>query len=580
MGRAFGGQNLKRGDTMRKVTTLILVTLLFLSTAKATTGSESIKILIDDSRVNGWSELEQAFLIAEAGFPADTDWTFSFENREEGWGYTNVVDRLENVGSVDIRDSGKLSYKTLRNYDVLVIGSFKDSYSDTEADAIKQFVENGGGLLLLADNEYPNNSVSRPFDVTFYSEDVTVASKKGIEKTFRYMTMSLTTYKAHFFYVTDIKNHPVTSGIDSIAFEEGIPISSYTSGTVLVRTDSDTWADRSGAGVGSKQDDEDEGPFDIILAMEMGKGRAVFIGSAESFQNVITENERQNLDLIENAVEWLGGPGGPYKQYQTLNEQAQQKLDDATSLFKSHNFSYAKTAFEEAISIFEQSNVIYENPDATNGIDEANSYLEKCETGMEADTVFGQAESYFDKREYEKAIEEYEKAKSLYEEIEYTGRAEECTEKVEESNKWIALRDEATSLLSQAEQALTTAPSTFSTAGYENAKALFEKAKSKWTEYNDPAQVSACEEKITLCSNEIARISRNRMLTIVGVIVIVVVVVVVAVLFMRRRKPKPVPEVPPVKKEGIEALETLKDRYARGEITKEEYEKLKSVLEK
>ena len=578
---------------MKKVIVTIFAMLLLLSNVNVIGSAETVKILIDDSRVHGWDEFYQELLV-EIGFPSDTDWTYSFENKEEGWGYSNVTKRLQNLGSVDIRKKGKLSYSTLRNYDVLVIGSFGESYSSAEAEAIRQFVDNGGGLLLLADGEYPNNSISRSFDVLFHSENVEIASKKGVSKKFRYLDVTLTPDKDYFFYVDDIKNHPVTAGIDEIAWLSGIPITSYESGKVLATTSNDTWADNAGLlaeGMGSQQDDEDSGPFDIILAVEnVSKGRAVFIGSAESFQNFITENEDGNLDLLENAVDWLSEPGGPYKQYKIINEQAQEKLSSATSLYNGHLFSQAKSAYEDAIGIFEESNEVYPNSEANQGIEEAQDYIQKCETGMDADEIFDKAEGLYDQREYEKAIEEYEKAKPLYQEIEYTERVQECETKIQESNDWIALREDAQSLYQQGEDALTAAPSTFDPAGYENAKSIFEQAKSTWQEYDDPSQVQACEEKISLCDDEIAKIEKNKMIVTIAVIVVIVVVVIVVVVVIRKRKPKPIPEpaleVQPPTEEGIpsegrtEALDALDDRYAKGEITKEEYEKLKSVLEK
>ncbi|MBU7047034.1 MAG: SHOCT domain-containing protein [Theionarchaea archaeon] len=578
---------------MKKVIVTLFAVLLLLSNVNIITGADTVKILIDESRVHGWDELYQE-LLQEVGFDKDTDWTYSFENKEEGWGYSNVTKRLQNIGSVDVRKKGKLSYSTLRNYDVLVIGSFGESYSSAEAEAIKQFVDNGGGLLLLADGEYPNNSISRSFDVLFHSENVEIASKKGVSKRFRYLTMSLTTDKDYFFYVDDIKSHPVTKGIDEIAWLSGIPITSYESGKVLARTGDDTWADNAGLlaeGMGSQQDDEDSGPFDIILAVEnVSKGRAVFIGSAESFWNVITENEDGNLDLLENAVDWLSEPGGPYKQYKTTNEQAQEKLSSATSLYNGHLFSQAKSAYEDAIGIFEESNEIYPNSEANQGIEEAQDYIQKCETGMDADEIFDEAEGLYDQREYEKAIEEYEKAKPLYQEIEYTERVQECETRIQESNDWIEIREDAQSLYQQGEDALASAPSTFDTAGYENAKSIFEQAKSTWQEYDEPSQVQACEEKISLCDDEIAKIEKNKMIVTIVVIVVIVVVILVVVVVIRKRKPKLVPEpaleVQPPTEEGIpsegrtEALDALDDRYAKGEITKEEYEKLKSVLEK
>jgi tetratricopeptide (TPR) repeat protein len=563
-----------------------------MSNIKITTGSETIKVLVDESRVIEQDEVYRDVLVEQFYWPEKSDWSESFDNHEEYWGFGNSAKKIQEVASLDIRKKGSLSYKTLSKYDVLIIASFDEGYSSEEADAIKKFVENGGGLLLLADSEYPNNSVSRPFDVLFYSEDVAIGSEEEtgrrtftVKMTSKYI-ITLSVPKKYLFDVDDIKSHPITRGVDKITLYRGIPISSYKSGSVLARTSAKTWVDESGDDSGTKDKDEDEGPLDILLASEVGKGRAVFVGGARSFQNMVTEKEPHNMELLRNAVEWLGEPGGPYKQYKAVNEQAQQVLSDAVSLYEGHKFSEAIDRFEEAIGIFEESIEIYPNTEANDGIEEANNYIAQCETGIEADDIFDDAEDLYDKREYEKAIEEYERAKTLYDEIEYTERAQECTTKVDESNAWIALREEATQLFSDGEDALVAAPSTFDPTGYQNARSIFENAKSKWEEYDDPAQVTACEEKIQLCDDEIANIEKTRMMVIVVVVVVVIGVVVVVVIVIRKRKPKvtaageevpPTHEVPPSEPE---ALDALKERYAKGEITKEEYDKLKSVLEK
>jgi uncharacterized membrane protein len=580
---------------MKKVIVCACAIMFLLSTIPATSSAENIKVLVDESRVVTVSEEDQKFLVEELNFPKSADWNYSFDNNSEPWGLGSLSKRIQEVASVDIRKSGKLSYNSLKNYDVLIIASFENSYSSAEADAIKQFVENGGGLLLLAAPEASANSISRSFDVQFFSETVTIAKDKvSASATRRYLWIQRSIYllvpAIYFVEIEDFKSHPITQGITEFGMYDGIPITSFKSGKVLATSGDSTYADRTGTGQGSKDDDEEEGPFDVLLAMEAGKGRAVFFSSQKSFWNCIVLKETENTTLMANAVEWLGEPGGPYKQYKLMNEQVQGILSNAVSLYQNHKFSQAITEFGKAIEGFEESNEVYTNAEANTGIEEANAYIEKCTIGNEANTLFDQAMDYFDNREYESAIEEFHKAQEKYQEIEYTERAQECMAKVEESNTWIALREEATQLLEDGEESLKTAPSTFNTSGYEESKAIFEQAKAKWEEYNDPEKVATCEEKIDLCNQEIARIEKFKMMTIVGVVVVGVVVVVVVVLLLRRKKPKATEAVAaeavvteqaavPAPKEKS-ALETLAERYAKGEITKEEYEKLKSVLEK
>ena len=559
--------------------------------------SSYIRVLVDETDMVEIEKEDQDFFVEEFDFSRDTDWRYSFKNNDELWGYGTIRKKLEEFAAVDIKDSGSLNYSTLKNYDVLVIASFTESYSSKEADAIKQFVENGGSLLLLAENEFANNSVSRVFDVTFSSETVFIADEtigKDAERRFVFESrgIALVTRKMYYLTIEDLTEHPITKGLEEFYILEGLPITSHKKGTVLARTHDKTWADESGEGQREKDPGEEEGPFDVVLAIDnFGKGRAVFIGSSSSFWNLLTNKLDENVQLIANAVKWLGEPGGPYRQYKSVVEQGQQQLSSAVSLFDSHSFSQAQTAFERAIEIFEESNVIYRNDDAVRGIEEATSYIGKCETGLKADEAFEKAEDLYEEREYEDAITEYGNAQALYEEIDYTERVAECQEMTDESSQWISLREEATTKLQEAEDSLTTAPSTLDPSGYTKSKSLFEEAKSTWEEYGDPDKEAVCTEKILFCEQEIASIEKTRMMIMVAVVIIVIGVgVIIVSIVMRRKKPKaakisgaaprePEAEGPGEPQKSV-PLDALEERYARGEITRDEYERLKSVLEK
>ncbi|KYK32960.1 MAG: hypothetical protein HXS46_19085 [Theionarchaea archaeon] len=98
------------------------------------------------------------------------------------------------------------------------------------------------------------------------------------------------------------------------------------------------------------------------------------------------------------------------------------------------------------------------------------------------------------------------------------------------------MREEAASLFNQAEEALNNASRTSDQTDYETAKSLFEQSGRKWEEYNDPAQVAACEEKIASCSDEITHIKRMRTMIMVAVAAAVVGGAAAVFIFIRRRK--------------------------------------------
>jgi hypothetical protein len=509
---------------------LILIALI-LGSIHPICSTEPIRVFIDESRIQMAEEPEQWMIdFMEAlgfEFKKIEDPRYSFENTKEGFGFGTAAERLREEFSLNIKKSGQLNYSTLKNYDVLVITSFSRSYSSGEAEAIRQFVENGGGLFFAAHYSSPNNSVSMAFDVTFPTDTYI------LDKT----SKSSSSWK---IYINDLESHPITEGIDQILLDYGVPITSFEYGEVLARTSETSWEKKSGITVLPEEDTgKKNGPFDVALVQSVGEGRTVIFGGSDSFYNsTVEEEDQQNLDFLVNAIRWLGEPGGPYKQYKTKNQQAQQLMSDAQSLFDNHKFSLAKPKFEDVIALYTESQEIFANPEAEQGIPEAESRVQYCENGMEADTLFEDALRLYQDRELEDAGSQFGSAQSLYEEIGYEERATECVSWIAECQRLANVREEALSLFSEGQDTLEKGSSAVSTAGYERAKSLFEQAKSRWEEYGDDVKASECDEKISECEKGISAVNRNRIL--LGCISVAIVFAgVVVVVLKRRGKPQP-----------------------------------------
>ncbi|MBU7013596.1 MAG: hypothetical protein HXS52_02720 [Theionarchaea archaeon] len=490
--------------------------------------TDPIKVLVDESRIDMVTNPEQWMIdILEAigvEFEEIEDPRCSFENTVEGFGFGTAAERLRSEFSLSLRKSGRLDYSTLKKYDVLVITSFSERYSSQEAEAIRQFVENGGGLFLAADYSAPNNSVSAVFDVSFPS-NINILDKND---------KSSSNWR---IYIDEFGSHPITEGIDQILLDDGVPIDKFEYGEVLVRTSETSWANRTDFGAFYDEDaEEKKGPFDVVLAQSVGEGRTVIFGGSDSFINsVVDEDDQQNLDFLVNAIRWLGEPGGPYRQYAMRNQQAQQLMSEATSLFDSHSFSAAKKKFQDVIDLYTESNEIYANVEAQERILEAEKFSAYCETGMEADTLFDGALGLYQERHLEDAVAEFERAQSLYRDISYEARVSECSSQIEECQRLMTVQEEAASLFSQGQTALETGSSGFSAAGYEKAQSLFEQARSRWQEYGDESKVADCDERIAECEKGISAVSRNR-IVLGGIIAAVVLVGVVFVVVVKRRK--------------------------------------------
>ncbi|MGC1122961.1 MAG: hypothetical protein WBA22_17915 [Candidatus Methanofastidiosia archaeon] len=511
--------------TTIKMKMILVLIVLVLGSIHPIHSTEPIKVLIDESRIQMVADPVQWMIdfIEACGFEYKEieDPRHSFENTKEAFGFGTAAERLKSEFSVNIKKSGELNYSNLKNYDVLVITSFSRSYSSGEAEAIRHFVENGGGLFFAAHYDSPNNSVSLIFDVLFPSEAIRILDKdKKSTNNWR-------------IYLDGLGSHPITEGVDQILLDDGVPITRFESGEVLARTSETSWAERDFV-LYAKDKEERKGPFDVVLVQSVGEGRTVFFGGCDSFCNfTVEEEDQENLDFLMNAIRWLGEPGGPYRQYKERNQQAQQLFLDAKSLFNDHEFSEAASELEDVIVLYTESNEFYANPEAEQGILETEMIIEYCEKGMEADILFDEALRLYQERKFEEAVSTFESARSLYEEIGYNARVTECMSQAEECQRLMSIREEAARLFNEGQTTLEEGSSAVSTAGYEKARSLFEQAKSNWEEYGDEVKVGECDEKILECEKGISAVNRNRIL-LAGVAVVIACIGVVVILKRRR----------------------------------------------
>jgi hypothetical protein len=191
-----------------------------------------------------------------------------------------------------------LKEEILQNYDVLIISTPIVSYSNEEIQAIKQFVNEGGGLLLMGNGWYwvdyhhspietfPFNQVSREFGVTVHDDMI-------IDPTDYYSSEN-----PSYALFSNFAVHPVTRGMEKVYSLCACSLSLSGDATPVVMGDGDSYS-----GYHSHIYKPGEYP-PVAAVMEYGKGRIVFLGHDCFFINHII-GEYDNVKFSMNVMGWL-----------------------------------------------------------------------------------------------------------------------------------------------------------------------------------------------------------------------------------------------------------------------------------
>jgi len=274
--------------------TLLVLCLVFLSFVQVVSAQPGdYKVLFDETRLHKRTDGGYVNRIFE------TEW----------YGGSDFANALRDKGfSISKTSTKPITYEKLKGYDVFIILSSDNDYSDSEIDAIESFVTNGGGLFLArddwrggTDDNYASNTIAKRFGVSFAKNGqiCDASSHYGTKKKYRDCPKT-----------TNIKSHAITVGISSFYFSSGTYIKDTGASKVLAYSDSDAWFDdlwdeyEGKWGNHVKDNDEKSGPFPVLSVMEYGKGRIVFIGDGGLFINSwLDKLADEKLGL--NIVNWL-----------------------------------------------------------------------------------------------------------------------------------------------------------------------------------------------------------------------------------------------------------------------------------
>jgi PKD domain len=199
-------------------------------------------------------------------------------------GFTNYL--ITHGWIVDQLTTGPIDINKLQGYDIFLIPQASSSFSSSEINDIKIYVEQGGGIWLF--NEYNRfttaNSVSIEFGVTF-NNDMVEDSTNNVD--------------GHIFWplIHILEIHPITESVGSFGYYAGSSLNVNSPSKIIAKGDVD-----------ANSDYYNSYP-PIMAAVEYGAGKGVFYGDMTPlhpsyFPGELTDNEKL---LLINIVNWLAG---------------------------------------------------------------------------------------------------------------------------------------------------------------------------------------------------------------------------------------------------------------------------------
>ena len=222
------------------------------------------RILIDASRDGGvwW-------------FPQGPPF-FSGEAPHQG---RNLAESLRASGYVveELPRPFTITSTLLRTYDVVIRATGFGTYSQAELAAYREYVENGGRLLLLGDHmaNLPIDGLAASFGITF------VGVTRGENR------------------LTTLAEHPITDGVEPLFYMVGAGIVSQPpSAQIIGRLSESSFLDLN------KNDFRDSTEVSapaVLGVMTLGSGRIVFCGDTNLWEQV-------PQPLLKNVLAWFKSP--------------------------------------------------------------------------------------------------------------------------------------------------------------------------------------------------------------------------------------------------------------------------------
>lgn len=239
------------------------------------------KILLDE----GHGTIESSLI------PLNTDY-----NSSASFGHEKLVEFLRSYDYLTEFTNETLTPQLLSNYDILVLIMCSGDYSSDEIRAIKEFVRDGGGLLVVSDHTNMHNIMNVFNQIT---------ENFGIHINFDTIWLK-TSEKSNLFYA----RHPILWNLNRVYLSVGGSLDIFSNAKPVLTA---RYADFSDIGdpnnvnrayLGNEIHDPYENVGDIILiaVSQHEEGRVVVFSDSSYFQNTVLP---KNYEFALTVFDWL-----------------------------------------------------------------------------------------------------------------------------------------------------------------------------------------------------------------------------------------------------------------------------------
>jgi hypothetical protein len=222
---------------------------------------------------------------------------FSIYNTE--WnGTSRLTERKEIAGNllpeISLKDTDSettIVHNSLLNHDVIenktsiiIIGPSL-GFSDSEADYIKEFLLNGGKVLLADDFGTGNDLLAKINSTCRFSSSLLI--DLSYEK------------KPTYGVVFDFTEHPITANVSQILLNYATTLRVGDDAAVLARSSSGSWLDTNLNG--RLDESEAKGPLPVLAVERFGEGELILLSDPSIFVNLMydyLDNSKFNSNLL------------------------------------------------------------------------------------------------------------------------------------------------------------------------------------------------------------------------------------------------------------------------------------------